>query len=284
LPGFLFLCNITSIIHTLHLFPLLDQKLLEVLRSLDPIDWNKPTLARQWTVKDIAAHLLDGNIRTIAMIRDHHLGEGPVEIHSYQDLVNHLNHLNADWVKALKRMSPGMLIELLELTGKHYYEALTSLDPKKPALFSVAWAGQNESPNWFHIAREYTEKWHHQQQIRDAVKKHGIMTKEFFFPVMDTFMQALPYAYRNTPATNGTFIHIVVTSAIGGKWILVRHEDRWKLTQKSTTPQAEILIDPDTTWKLFTKGISAQQVDEKIQFTGNPDLVKPVLSMLAVMA
>jgi uncharacterized protein (TIGR03083 family) len=274
----------TTRIRTLHLFQLLDQKLLEVLHSLDPIDWNKPTLAQQWTVKDIAAHLLDGNICTIAMIRDHHFGEGPVEIQSYQDLVNHLNHLNADWVRAMKRMSSALLIDQLEQTGKYYYEALASLDPEKPALFPVSWAGQRESPNWFHIAREYTEKWHHQQQIRDAVKKHGIMTKEFFFPVMDTFMQALPHAYRNTPATNGTFIHIVVTSAIGGKWILVRHEDRWRLTQEATTPQAEILIDPDTAWRLFTKGISAQQVDEKIQFTGNPDLVKPVLSMLAVMA
>jgi uncharacterized protein (TIGR03083 family) len=274
----------TSRINTLHLFPLLDHKLLVVLRSLDPMDWNKPTLARQWTVKDIAAHLLDGNIRTIAMIRDHHFGEGPVEIHSNLDLVTYLNHLNADWVRAMKRMSPALLIDQLEQTGKYYYEALASLDPEKPALFPVSWAGQRESPNWFHIAREYTEKWHHQQQIRDAVNKSGIMTKEFFYPVMDTFMQALPHAYRNTPATNGTSIHIVVTSAIGGKWILVQHEDRWKLTQKYTTPQVEILIEPDTAWKLFTKGMSGKQAEEKIQVTGNPELVKPLLSMLAVMA
>lgn len=274
----------TSRIHTLHLFPLLDQKLLEVLRSLDPIDWNKPTLARQWTVKDIAAHLLDGNIRTIAMIRDHYFGEAPGEIHSYQDLVSFLNKVNADWVIAMKRMSPAMLIELLELTGKHYYEALTSLDPDKPALFSVAWAGQNESPNWFHIAREYTEKWHHQQQIRDVVDKPGIMTKEFFFPLMETFMQALPHTYRNTPATAGACIHVVVTTAIGGKWILVRDKERWMLTQESTAPQTEILIDPDTAWKLFTKGVTAQQAEKYIQVIGNQDLAKPVLSMLAVMA
>jgi len=271
-------------IQTLHLFPLLDQKLLEVLRSLEINDWNNPTLARQWTVKDIAAHLLDGNIRTIAMMRDQYFGEPPGDIHSYQDLVSFLNRLNADWVRAMKRMSPALLIELLELTGKYYYQVLASLEPEKPAIFPVSWAGQSESPNWFHIAREYTEKWHHQQQIREAVDKPGIMTKKFFPPLMDTFMQALPHAYRNISAAKGTSLHVEVTSEIGGKWILVRDNDKWILTQESIPFQTEIMIDPDTAWKLFTKGISGQQAEEKIQVTGNRELLKPLLSMLAVMA
>ena len=44
---------------TQHLFKPLDSKLIELLRSLSPEDWNRPTLAPLWTVKDIAAHLLD---------------------------------------------------------------------------------------------------------------------------------------------------------------------------------------------------------------------------------
>jgi hypothetical protein len=35
----------------------------------------------------------------------------------------------------------------------------------------VAWAGEAESKNWFHVARDYSEKWHHQQQIREAVSQ-----------------------------------------------------------------------------------------------------------------
>jgi hypothetical protein len=31
-----------------------------------------------------------------------------------------LNRLNADWVAATRRMSPAVLIELLEVTGKEY--------------------------------------------------------------------------------------------------------------------------------------------------------------------
>jgi uncharacterized damage-inducible protein DinB len=57
-------------IETVHLFPLLDAKLIELLRSLSPDDWNKPTVARLWTVKDVAAHLLDGNLRMLSRARD----------------------------------------------------------------------------------------------------------------------------------------------------------------------------------------------------------------------
>jgi len=36
---------------------------------------------------------------------------------------------------------------------------------------AVDWAEEMESKNWMAIAREYTEKWLHQQQIRDAIQQ-----------------------------------------------------------------------------------------------------------------
>jgi hypothetical protein len=272
-------------IQTLPLLPKLDSHLIKLLKSLSIEEWTKPTLARQWTVKDIASHLLDGNIRTISIFRDGYFGESPGNLNSYQGLVNYLNQLNADWVKATKRVSPAVLIELLEITGKEYVEQLSRFDPFKPAIFSVAWAGHTESPNWFHIAREYTEKWHHQQQIREAVNKPGIMTKEFFFPLIDTFMQALPYTYRNVNAESNTIIIVTVTSELGGQWILEIENGKWRI-QKSVLrkPKAEIEIDPDTAWKLFTKGLNAEEAEKKIKFTGDLKLGKPILTMLSVMA
>ena len=272
-------------IPTLHLFPKLDQKLLELLKSLSAEEWNKPTLAKQWTVKDIVSHLLDGNIRTLSFSRDQYAGERPEKVDGYQDLVDYLNRLNADWVKATKRVSPVVLIELLEITGKEYVEQLKKLDPFAPAIFSVAWAGQTESPNWFHIAREYSEKWHHQQQIREAVLKPGIMTQEFFYPLIDTFMQALPHTYRNVNAEEGTFLTVEITSDMGGPWFLEKSGKNWSLQKNhSGNIQAEIIIDPDTAWKLFTKGLSGADAERKIKFKGNLELGKPILSMLSVMA
>ena len=272
-------------IPTLHLFPKLDAKLLELLKSLTSEEWNSKTLARQWTVKDIASHLLDGNIRTLSFSRDEFVGERPEKVDSYQDLVDYLNRLNADWVKATKRVSPAVLIELLEITGKEYIAQLNKLDPFAPAIFSVAWAGQTESPNWFHIAREYSEKWHHQQQIREAVNKPGIMTPEFFYPLIDTFMQALPHTYRNVKADAGTSLIVKVTSDVGGEWILVKADKNWELQKnQSGNSKAEITIDPDTAWKIFTKGASGIEAERKINFSGDRELGKPILSMLSVMA
>ena len=274
-----------KIIETLPLFPILDQKLIELLRSLSKEDWNKPTLAKLWTVKDIASHLLDGNFRTISLMRDGYNGMSPGVINSYQDIVLYLNNLNGDWVKATKRLSPRVLTDLLEETGKEYVECLRQLKPFDKAVFSVAWAGEQESQNWFHIAREFTEKWHHQQQIREAVDQQGIMGREFFFPVMDTFMRALPHTYRDVEAKVGTLINIEVTGESGGEWVLKRWSDNWMFSEeKSESFAAHVKIPPAIAWKLFTKGIHKQTAERAISFEGNQSLGKVVLNMVAVMA
>lgn len=157
------------LIPTLHLFPLLDNKLITLLQSLSDRDWQLPTRAKLWTVKDVASHLLDGNLRTLSISRDKYFGESTSGINNYKDVVSFLNRLNADWITATKRLSPATLIELLAFSGKRYHDHLSTLDSFSKAVFPVAWAGEAESKNWFHISREYTEKWHHQQQIREVV-------------------------------------------------------------------------------------------------------------------
>jgi uncharacterized protein (TIGR03083 family) len=271
-------------IQTLHLFPKLDQKLVTLLRSLKPDEWNNRTLAKLWTVKDIASHLLDGNLRLLSMVRDDFFGHTPKGLNSYQDLVAFLNGLNADWVIATKRLSPQVIIQLLDQTGVECHEVLKNLDPFAPAPFSVAWAGETESKNWFHIAREYTERWHHQQQIREALGKQGIMDRELYFPLMDTFMRALPHTYRNTTAPELTHIKVSVTTEAGGSWSLLRQQGYWVLATSEIPPSAEIVIDPHTAWKLFTKGVSPDDAQHKIQFKGDKQFCAPILEMVSVMA
>src|SRR5687768_2964606 len=98
-------------IDVVDLLPVLDRKLIELLKSLSQEEWAMQTIAKLWTVKDVAAHLLDGNIRILSMLRDEYQGE-KATISSQQDLIDYLNGLNADWVKAMKRVSPKMLILL----------------------------------------------------------------------------------------------------------------------------------------------------------------------------
>lgn len=272
-------------IETTHLFPILDQKLIELLQSLDTEDWSKPTVAKLWTVKDVAAHLLDGNLRTLSLLRDKHRLTPGTEIHSYQDLVDYLNRLNAEWVTASKRLSIEVITKLLEITGKEYSAYLATLDPNAEAIFSVAWAGEKVSRNWFHIAREFTEKWHHQQQIRDATGKHGIMTRQLFYPVMDTFMCGLPYSYRNTYADTGSIVQVTIESEIGGDWFLTRIENGWKLSKEyQANITSSISIEPDIAWKLFTKAVTPEKASNFITITGDRAMAMPALELVAVMA
>lgn len=271
-------------IDVVDLLPALDHMLAELLKSLTPEEWQKQTIAKLWTVKDVATHLVDGNIRVLSIFRDNYFAEQPV-LNSNQDLIDFLNRLNADWVKAMKRTSPQMLIFLLELTGRQFCEYLKTLKPFEKSALAVGWAGEAESKNWMEIARQYTEKWLHQQQIREAVNKPGLMTREFYYPFIDIFMLALPHTYRKIDAENGTTVKITVTSDIGGSWFLKRVEDRWIMTTSNLLPPStELIIDPDISWKLFSKSLLPEQVKDKVKIYGNQHLGETALTMVSVMA
>ncbi len=270
-------------IRTIHLFERLDKELITLLKSLKPEDWHKSTLAKQWTVKDIAAHLLDGNIRTLSMFRDGYFGSKPEGVNSYQDLVNYLNQLNADWVNGFKRVSPQVLIDLLEKSGKEYVDVLQSLDPFAKALFSVAWAGETESQNWFHVAREYTEKWHHQKQIREAVGVGGLMERELFYPVMDTFMRALPVAYQSIKANEGDRVLVSISGENGGSWSIRYTAKGWVMDESSESPVAEVELEAEDAWKLFTKGLPPKEALQRIRISGSHELGQQIVKMIAIM-
>lgn len=270
-----------------HLFKTLDDQLISLLESLTPEDWNRQTAAKEWTVKDVAAHLLDGNIRALSAQRDKYFGDKAPEIDSYQSLVAWLNQLNADWIRATKRLSPQVLILLHRCTNDQTTAYFESLDPDIEAVFPVSWAGEQKSLNWMHIAREYTEKWHHQQQIREATGREGVLTRELFYPMISTFMLALPYTFRNVAASPGTLIKVQVSGDAGGCWYLQRQIEGWQLMEGEVMTAeitASIEIPQTLAWKLFSKNVRPESVMNEISFSGDKALVMQVLNMVSVMA
>jgi len=273
------------VIQTLHLFRPLNTKLIDLLQVISPSDWSKKTVAGNWTVKDVASHLLDGSLRAISLYRDQWELPPSTAVTDYRSLVSYLNHLNGEWVDATRRLSPNLLMEWLNHSHEPFIQCLEKLDPAATARYSVAWAGESASTNAFHIAREYTEKWHHQQQIREAVGKQEILTREFYNPVLETFMMALPHAYRETDAEVGSTVSIQVTTDAGGNWTIEKSTDSWILTSKARRdPVTRISIPGDLAWKLFTKAIAPNAARSQIQVLGAEALAWPALRMLSVMA
>ncbi len=267
----------------LPLFAEIDALLLDLLATLTEEEWHKPTIAKQWTVKDIAAHLLDGNLRTLSIQRDTYFGETPTGVDSYQSLVAWLNQLNATWVAASKRISPAVLQLLLQATGKLVSDYYATLQPNDDALFSVAWAGETTSKNWLHVAREYTEKFIHQQQIREVVNKPALITHHFFTPFIHSLMYALPHVYKDVLAAEGTIIQLTITP-VGGAYFLVKQSTGWQLQSTiQVAPTTEVIIPSDTAWKLFSNGITTQAASNGVIITGNATLGVVALSTRSFM-
>src|ERR1700693_1273560 len=104
-------------IFTAHLFPDLEARLFELLCSLAPEDWEKQTLAPKWKVKDVAAHLLDTQIRKVAAARHGYKSENSKKL-SPAKLVALINSLNAEGVRQYSRLNPNDLISRMEAASK----------------------------------------------------------------------------------------------------------------------------------------------------------------------
>ena len=274
---------IVSEIKTLELFPKINSALIELLKGLTDTEWQQPTVLPGRTVKDLVSHILDGSLRRLSACRDNYMGDSP-SIESYDDLVDYIQKLNRTWIEAAKRLSPQILISFLEMSEGWLYEYFKALDPNAQAKFSVAWAGDFESPNWFDIAREYTEKWHHQMQLRLAVEKPGIDSKELFYPAIETFMRGLSHVYKDIDADVGTGIKIIISGNGGGEWYSEKTKNQWELVKELiSTPQTTIEMSDDTAWKLFTDSLDNNKAESQIQFIGNKKLGRQILKMKTVI-
>ncbi len=266
-------------------FAALHPELISLLRGLEQSDWERPTACAEWSVKDITAHLLDGNVRRLSFHRDGFRPPSDGPIQSYPELVAYLNQLNAEWVKAARRVSPEVLVQLLELTGPEVADFFLSLDPFGPAPFSVAWAGEDASLNWFDIAREYTERWLHQQQIREAVGAPGLTSREWLHPVLDVFLRALPFSFRGLERSAGSAVGIEIQGEAGGDWTLLRAAQRWELFAGFLPrPDASVRLSQDTAWRLLSKGLKTGEATERVSILGDSDLGNAFLRTLSVMA
>jgi uncharacterized protein (TIGR03083 family) len=265
-------------------FPALRLRLLELLSSLTSAEWQLPTAAKLWSVKDVAAHLLGGDLGNLSRRRDTH-SLPDVSINSYAELVDFINNLNDQWVRAARRLSPRVLCDLLAASGPPMEQYFASLN--QDALSSpVDWAGPEPAPVWLDVAREFTERWHHQQQIRDAAGKPALYEPYFMAPVLDAFMRSIPWAYRNAHGTDGTSLRVHIQGDAGGKWLLQRRNAAWELFLDSSAarPTAEIAVPQDTAWRMFTRGLNAYETRSRSSVQGEESLVRPFFGTLAILA
>lgn len=255
--------------------------LLTLLAELGEADWARPTAAPGWSVKDVTAHLWGGDVAILSGKRDGF--RSAQQIDSYDQLVELVDRLNREWVLAARRLSPRLLREFLAFCGPEVEACFSSLDPMQMGG-PVGWAGSDPAPVWFDLAREFTERWHHQQQIRDATGRPPLYDPYFLTPVLDTFVRALPYAFRNATAPAETSVRFEISGAAGGIWYVYKTDAVWTLLLDSPTePATTVVLPQDVVWRLFTKGMDRDKARSLAVIGGRVDLAALIFATTAII-
>jgi uncharacterized protein (TIGR03083 family) len=264
------------------LFPEILDALLSLLGGLSADAWQRPTACPGWSVKDVALHLLGVEVGNLSRRWDGHAVAASIT--SWEELVAFVNDFNQAWVQAARRMSPRLVIDVLQCTGLQMCAFFRSLNPYAIGG-AVSWVGPEPAPVWLDLAREYTERWCHQQQIRDAVGKPGLKQSRYFAPVLAAFMRALPRAFRATSATEGTAVTLTISGESGGQWSVRQEGGAWRLYEGAADRRdAAGIVDEEMAWRLCTRGLSQEQAREQVTFIGDQALASKVCEMVSIIA
>lgn len=274
-------------VETVSLFPGEREALLALLRALTPEEWELPTVCAGWSVKDVAAHLLADDLGRLSWGRDGFVSPSfaaGLDVGTLPGFIAAIDRQNAVWVEAARRLSPTVLMELLALSGPWVVAYFGSLDLEALGM-PVDWAGPQPAPVWLDVAREYTERWVHQQQIRDAVGRPGLRERRWLGPVLETFVRAVPRALASAEAAEGTVVRLVITGEAGGEWAALRQDGAWRLgTMFDLNTDATVELDQETAWRLFTKGISPDEARRTARIAGDSALAARVFDTVSILA
>ena len=251
------------------------RRLLSLLTSLSDAQWAAPTAAPQWAVKDIALHLLDVDLSWLARDRDHDQS-GIIPVPSdHQEFVCGLAQRNQRWVDGTRILSPRLITDLLGWSGDQLDAHLGTVDLAAPS--SVYWAG--EVPLWFDLAREFTERWVHYRQIREAAQPgHDHLADEYLPLVLRTFIWGFPRQYR-APAPGGTAIALGIPGI--GAWTLTKTATGWSLDEgQAAAPAASLQMSGETAWRMLT---DARYDPRQVQLSGDPALAEPLLRVRGII-
>ena len=272
------------IIETYHLFSEITEKLIILLRGLDKEQWNLPTCYPSWKVKDIVAHLIQTAVGRLSLQRDEYFRKsGFSQQPSFEDLSSVIDHANSSWTDIFSQTSPRILLDFLEVTERQLSDFIQDQDLHSTALYGVSWAGEFKSANWFDLGRDYTERWHHQQQIREAVGAESLGTNRYLAPVLQLFMYSVPFWYRDVQADDGTIIKIQITGDSGGEWSLTCLESQWVLEETSSESSNTIQLTEDVAWRFFTRSQPVESFRGKIQFSEDLELLRHFYQVRAIM-
>jgi uncharacterized protein (TIGR03083 family) len=249
------------------------EALVHLLTGLAPDEWTAQTALTGWTVKDIALHLLDDDLTWLSMQRDGD-STGLVDMTDRATFPRLLAQKNQRWVDAAAVMSRQVVTDLLQWSGQQVETFHETRDLQDQGW--VSWASDEPVPLWFNLAQEFTERWVHQQQMREAVGR--VDNHERLLPdVLNTFVWAFPH---QLPAQTGVRIAELVIEQVG-TWTLGSAGDGWSLAPgPAKAPDANLRLTADSAWRMLT---GARIATDAITTAGDATLTAAMTKVRAII-
>jgi uncharacterized protein (TIGR03083 family) len=255
--------------------------LLELLRSLSTNDWGRPTECPAWTVHQLALHILGDDLSLLARQRD----ASPTGLIQYAEshpgltFMQLLDGFNEQWVTASTFVSPRLLLAFLELVGEWSDEFYGTVGLETVSREPVGFFAQSEpSPYWQLIAREYAERVIHQSQIRRAIgapELDGAMLEWMAVVVV----HALSHWLIDYQVRDGSTIGVDLGEV--GSWAWTRGPDDWSVVEGVDAPDASVIVAPDQTVAVLTRGLSLTEANAAITVKGDEALGRGALEIFA---
>jgi uncharacterized protein (TIGR03083 family) len=239
------------------LFAVERDRLIELLAGLRAADWALPSPCPGWSILGLCCHLLGDDLGFLARHRDGHYGTVPPEGATGDEFITWLDDMQAEWVRAARRLSPRLATELLHWTGPQVVATFRHQDPRARTA-SVSWASPGPVPAWLDQARELSEYWIHRQQLLQGLGRPSDLRADLADPVLDGLRWAYPYRLSDVTARPGDTVTITVTGPVTRTWHLVAGDAGWRFAaQSGDRLVASLAVRTEQAWRLLTNNLPA---------------------------
>lgn len=134
------------------------------------------------------------------------------------------------------------------------------------------------------IGRDYTELWHHQAQIRDAVQAPLLSGEKWMAPLLQLGVRALGRSLASLDRPEGTTVALTVHGEGGGSWAARVEEGAWEVMEgRPEAPSAEVELAADVAWRLLFNAVSGREARREASASGDEELLDAVFATRSVM-
>jgi uncharacterized protein (TIGR03083 family) len=243
-------------------------RLSELLATLGRADWDRPSPCPGWSVLGLCCHLVGDDLGFLSRHRDGHHGTPGPEQAGEAEFIAWLDDRQAEWVRAARRLSPRVVISLLDWAGPQIVETMRGEDPRAVTA-SVSWAGTGPVPAWLDQVRELSEYWIHRQQLLQALGRPSDLRADLAGPVLDGLRWAYPFRLGQVRAEPGDTVTISISGPVVLTWQLVATTTGWEYREEpGRRGVASLGMTTEQAWRLLTNNLPAA---ERARLTASGD-------------